>query len=207
MKPVLLIISSLLWASAAKAQTDKTTAFADTVKKYFDYPKLGEVACANAPVGIYAVTFRMGRDHLPYDIQFSNDSLTQLKELFVNAVKTSAQKIILPRSKKPYLQLCYFNAILLCNSSADSTPVSENIYSDLSKLQGLQLAGIERSFKQLIRNAEEYNVLSTVVIDHNLPANKYHTGFRNDTRGKKLTEQQKQEIEWQVQQRKRENCQ
>jgi hypothetical protein len=185
---------ALMLCTKSQIQLNSKASFADTVRKYFDYNSLSGVPCTDVPPGIYALSFRVNRHNVPYDFQCSADSLEALKTLLINAIKISAGKAPLKKSKKKYLQFCYFNILLWCNSSGDTTKLNDNIYSDLSKLLSTQLSAIEKSFKTSIKKADEYHVLEIVNINDNNPnIRKNEIGFRNDTKSSTLLT--KEEVE------------
>lgn len=173
-------LTASLYADSQTKINNKIS-FADTVKKYFDYKSLNEAFCNDVPPGIYAMSFRVNKNHIPYDFEFSNDSLKILKLLFVNVIKSSAKKTQLRKNRRRYLQLFYFNIILNCNSINDTTKISNNIYSDLSKLLSSQLSAIETSFQKIIKYIHEYRVLESIIINDFYSNNwKNEKGFRND---------------------------
>ena len=196
------MIFSLLSKSQSKESNDAS--FADTVKKYFDYNKLNQIPCSETPPGIYALSFRIDKSNKPFDFQWSADSLETLKGFFIDAIKVSADKVGFEKSKKRYLQLCYFNILLWCNSSNDTTKLSNNIYSDLSKLLSNQLTSIEKTFKKSIKDKNDYRVLETVVINDNNPNQlKLSTRFQNDTGQRSVTKEEIEKMELMIQEIKR----
>lgn len=202
LKHAYITLTFLLWIGAAWSQTGTTSTFADTVKKYFDYRKISETPCKNVPTAIYAVTFTVDKNHAAQNFTFSNDTLIALRHLLTTAIQLSAMKARLSETKIPYLQLFYLNTVLLCDNTADSTPLSDNIYSDVSRLLGAQLNGIKNSFENLLNKPEAFMVLPAIMIDNNFNNHSPHKGFVNDTRASKMTDQQKAELEKLIQDRK-----
>lgn len=204
MKKQSLTIAAVFISLSLCSQTknDNSLSFSDTVEKYFDYAKLRQVSCIEVPAGIYSVSFRVGKHNLPHDFQSSNQSLTSLNELMINAIKTSAGKVVLKKKKVKYLLLFYFNTILGCNSSGDTTKVSDNLYSEVSKILGRQLYSVDTSLKRLIKKENNYYVLQPVSIDDNNPAITIKSsggGFKNCIGQRVLTKQEVEAMEKMIQ--------
>lgn len=175
---------------------DNKVSFSDTVEKYFDYDRLSQISCIDVPPGIYSFSFRIDTLNNPYDFNSSTDSLEILNALFKNAIRVALRRVTFERSNKKYLLLAYFNTLLRCNSSNDTTALSENLYAEITKILRYQLSTIETSIGKLISTGDDYYIFPTVCIDDNNLSNKIkRKGFRNDARQRTATPEEIESFE------------
>ncbi len=140
---------------------------------------------------------------MPFDFQSSAYSFDALNTLFINVIKVSVAKVGLKKRKGKYLQLVYFNTLLGCNSNNDTIKLSNNIYSDVSKILSYQISAIEASFKKSINKPDNYYILEPVSInDNNSAILSGGYGFKNDIKQKILTPKEIELLEKRIQEAK-----
>ena len=145
------------------------SALSDSIKKYFNYDTLRNFSCQEVRTGIYALSFKVGKEQKLYAIDFSDESLPALNNLITAALQKAFKSIGFTSGEKRYLQLVYFNNILGCNNSSD-TLLSESkpIATQQLQLFVRQLMLVEKTFNS-IKSEQECIVLKPVTIDDNNP--------------------------------------
>lgn len=209
----LLFLFVLHWlVLVSNAQQAKPDSFSlpDSIRKFFNYDTLKYISCIKTPPGVYALYFKIGTDGIASDYEFSQDSLTVLKNLLISAVGKALKAYPLPIIKdKRCLQLIYYNNFLGCLDTTALTNES-NIQKQISDLLENQLFMIEKSINDLAKRdfLSEYVFLRAVIINNKNP-NQPTPGksFINDNY--KTTEKERpikniEEIKKEIERKKRE---
>ena len=167
--------------SSSKYEDAETLHLSDSIKKYFDYDRLGNFSCLQVPTGIYALSFKVDGKQTLYDIDFSGENFPALKNLLTIALQKSLKSINFKSTRKRYLQLVYFNNILGCNNSSDtllsdSSPIATRVL----QFHVRQLALIAKNFNS-IKEQQECIALKPIIIKNDNPNRpRSKTGFYND---------------------------
>jgi hypothetical protein len=206
------------------SQNRKITHFslAESIRINFSYDSLFNLSCINTPPGIYAVWFKVNKKGQFVDFNFSSDSLSDLKEFFIKAIKKSRSTFSNRELKKIRNRILYqtifFNNILSCHPWRDknnsfyktqpdtSIDLSGNYNREIIQLLGYQIASIEKSIADYIPNAIQKRsviILPPAIINDINPNRKKQMGFvkdyihrpRNEEERKKLEEDIKKIIE------------
>lgn len=216
MKNILFQISFFFTALNANAQINENHSFADEIRLSFNYDSLSLISCDHAPVGIYAIFFKVSQKGFLNDFAYTNDSLKSLNYLFIDAIKKTNTKILLPSQLKEgeYLQLIYFSNSLSCkpqyakalnvNMQPDSVLFSsKKINQEVIKILSDQLISIQNSLVEVNKGKflnKSLNVLPIAFINNDDPNSKNGRGFQNDI--KKFSGDTK-EIEDKIESKKR----
>lgn len=200
------------------AQEDKPLeTFAEGIRKAFNYDTLSNFSCENLPIGIYAIQFKVNQKNNYYDIKGVDSSLPYLNSLLIEAIKKASSLHYLKRLEPgDYLQLIYYTNQLGCNTSRnkenlidlneDKTAIVDSsimaIYSKQVKLLGKWMQSIEKSVQRLSEPdyyLKEQIFLPIAYINNENPNRKKGWGFKNDTKERKWTKEEIEQLERKIQ--------
>lgn len=203
----------LLFVSLSCLAQDRNpgTSLATDIRHNFNYDTLSTFSCLNTPVGVYAIKFRVDKQHRFYDFSAANDSLVHIQRLFIHAIRKSNSSAEARKLKQgTYLQLIYFNNTLSCHPFRNrnnllitvppdtSTSVDGNYDKEIISLLSTQLVSIEKTFASLQQSGfttEPMIWLPPVIIGEK-KADMGKPGFRNDIKpSPRTTEQIEQKIQ------------
>lgn len=199
-------------------ENDNSISLSNKIRKNFRYDSLSYLSCLNTPPGIYLVKFQVDGEGQFSEFKANNDSLPDLNQLFINAIRKCSLSGSDKLKKGIYLQSVYFNNVLYCHPFRDknnnlqavlpdtSVKFDNNDSREVAILMNNHLRSIENSianldFQKFVNESMIW--LPIVIIDNQDPNSSRGPGFRNDIRQNDITSAEIEVIQKLIEEKRR----